>query len=297
MRRRTPPRKQKRVMQPESLDRLNHPNMEYYRETYKDSERWNGVDSIEGKTVLVYCEQGYGDIIQFARYIPKLKQKGCKVILHCPETLHRIFGCLGVDGMHERYDDNLPEHDYHAMSMSLPFHFDDPSAEFPYLTVDETKDLSELELGDCFKVGIAWEGNPNHSNNKVRCCPLIKYKRITDKFPNVKLFTLQKAYMRRDLLVGADTMELYASAAEDFYDTGMLVNAMDAIITIDTSILHLCGAMNKQGFGLLSTECDPRWELEGVNWYPSIKMIQQDRPKDWDGVFDRLEVELNKIIG
>ncbi len=284
-------------MQPESLDRLNHPQMEYYRDIYKDSERWNGVDSLKDKTVIVYGEQGYGDNIQFMRYIPRLKEEGCKIILHVRATLHRLFEQLDVDGIFDRDDDNLPEHDYHIPSMSMPFHFDNPEVECPYLKVDEVMNLSELELGECFKIGICWEGNPEHSNNKIRCCPLIKFQRITDKFPNVKLFTLQKAISRRVLLLGAENVEFYASEIDDYHDTASLVNAMDLVVTIDTSILHLVGAMNKHAYGLLSFDCDHRWKIPEITWYPSVKLIFQDKTRDWNTVFDKLEVELEKVIG
>lgn len=272
-------------MQPECLDRLSHAKMEFYRDCYKDSERWNGIESLAGKKVVVYCEQGYGDIIQFARYIPFLKKEGCEVVLHCPEALNRLFAEFGCE-MIDRYNPHIPEHDYHIPSMSLPFDLGNPEVTFPYLHVDEMMDLSEAQLPKgCVKIGIGWEGNPEHSNNDERCCPLMHFKRLTEKLPNAKLFTLHPVFHNSDYVLGAEDMELYGATLDDFYDTAKLINAMDMVVTVDTSVLHLAGALNKKTFGLLSYQHDPRWDID-VNWYPSIQLLRQRYEDDWDGIFE-----------
>jgi hypothetical protein len=272
-------------MHAECLDRLYHPKMEYYRQVYKDSERWNGVDELTNKTVIVYCEQGNGDIIQFIRYVPFLQER-CKVILHCPACLHPLFSQFNAE-MLDKDDDVLPTHDYHIPSMSLPFVLNQIDAKFPYLKTEEKEDLSEH---DGMKIGIAWEGNPDHSNNDDRNCPLFQFH-VLQK-PTTKLFSLQPRINDVNLISGCEDMELYGSHLEDYLDTAKLINALDFIVSVDTSVLHLAGAMGKETYGLLSYKCDPRWEVK--QWYPDLSIIRQTMPGDWDGVFCELMSELKE---
>jgi hypothetical protein len=281
-------------MLPECQSRLSHPKMEYYREVYKHSERWNGIDSLDGKTIIVYCEQGFGDTIQFCRYFSLFKN--CEVILHCPLKLHRLLSQFKFK-MIDRNDPNIPKHDFHVLSMSLPFCFEEGvEIKHPYIHITEKTDLHELNLpDDIIKIGIKWEGNPEHSNNEIRCCPLIFFKKLADKFPKIKFFALHNVFHNLSYLDGCDDLELYSSTSEDFYDTAMFINAMDMIITTDTSALHLAGALNKKTIGLLSNPCDERWNIN-INWYPSVEFIKQDLEGDWELVFYKLENYLTNLF-
>ena len=280
-------------MQSECLDRLNYDEMEYYRKVYENSQRWNGIEPLDGKKVVIYCEQGFGDIIHFSRYFKFLKQHNCAITLHCPKALHRLFSEFNCP-MIDRDESDIPHHDFHILSMSLPFNLDSPNIEFPYLHINNATDISELQLPQkSIKVGIAWEGNPNHSNNDERCCPLIYFKKLADQFTNLKMFTLHKTLHDPNWIIGSEDMELYGSDLIDFQDTAELIMAMDLVISIDTSVLHLAGALNKPSYGLLSLNCDHRWKID-VDWYPSIKLIQQKYEDDWQGVFEDLQQELSK---
>jgi hypothetical protein len=254
--------------------------MEYYRQVYKDSERWNGVDDLTFKHVIIYCEQGFGDIIQFARYVPVLKTifPTCRITMHCPVGLHSLFEQLGVELL-DKDCDQLPPHDYHIPSMSLPFALNQIEAGFPYLSCNETEPIE----GDGLKVGIAWEGNPDHSNNSERSCPLYFFNYLR----NARFFMLQQKIHNIDLIHGCDEMQLFTIPIETFKDTARLVNAMDIIVTVDTSVLHLAGAMGKETYALLSHVGDPRWTV--ANWYPSVTLVRQRSPGDWEGVFVELE--------
>ncbi len=277
-------------MLPECQSRLSHPKMEYYREVYKNSDRWNGMDPLDGKKIIVYCEQGFGDTIQFSRYFSLFKN--CEVVLHCPKALHRLMSQFGYETL-DRNDPNIPQHDYHVLSMSLPFCFNEASIEFPYIHVAEKTELTDVHFpSDVIKVGIKWEGNPEHSNNEIRCCPLILFKRLAENFPKFKFFALHNVFHNLDYLDGCEDMELYSATGEDFLDTAQLINAMDLIISTDTSALHLAGALNKKTFGLLSNPCDERWNI-GINWYPNIEYIRQDMKDDWEWVFYELK---NRLI-
>jgi hypothetical protein len=280
-------------MQSECLDRLNRDEMEYYHKVYENSERWNGIESLDGKKIIIYCEQGFGDIIHFSRYFKFLKQRNCEILLHCPKDLHRLFSEFDCP-MIDRCNFDIPIHDFHTLSMSLPFNLDNPHIEFPYLHISNSTDISEIELPEqSIKVGIAWEGNPNHSNNDERCCPLIYFKKLSDNMPNLKMFSLHKNIHTSDLVLGSEDMELYGADIVDFQDTAELIAAMDVIISVDTSVLHLAGALNKPSYGLLSLNCDPRWDID-INWYPSVKLLKQKYEDDWQGVFEDLQLKLEK---
>lgn len=276
----------------DSLDRLSHPKMEFYREVYRDSERWNGIDPLKGSKVIVYCEQGFGDQIQFARYIPRLKEIGCEVTLQCSKELHRLFEQLNV-GLIDKEQTELPEHDYHLLSMSLPFQFDDVQVEFPYLKA-EKQDLP----GDKLKIGIAWEGNPGHSNNDERSCPLAKFKLLHAALtvPH-EFYMVQKFIFSKELLTDAEDFELLGTEIEDFLDTAQLIQGLDAIVAVDTAAIHLAGALNMRTYVLLSPRCDHRWNI-GIDWYPSVKAIRplehsiSNQP--WDEVFISLIEEFQK---
>lgn len=271
-------------MQPEYLDRLFHPKMEFYREVYKDSPRWEGFDPIQGKDVIVYCEQGFGDIIQFARYIPYLKSRDCRIHMHLPVGLHRLFieNLQFIDSVFDKESPDLPPHDCHILSMSLPFVLGIVDVDVPYIKVPESMPLESKK----FKVGIAWEGNPKHSNAGQRNCPLGVFRKLM-KIEDIELYMIQKQIHDYNLVKDCDDLEILGTEIDDFQDTARLINSMNLIVSVDTSVLHLAGAMGKRTVGLLGKQKDPRWE-SGVNWYPSIKFIEQPVPGDWAGLATQL---------
>lgn len=272
-------------MATEYLKRLDDPRMEYYKELYRYSPKWKG-EPLEGKKVIVYCEQGYGDIIQFSRYLWQVKHRGAYLILHCPKVLHRLLAHQADELLDKDTCEELPPHDYHILSMSLPFVLSENPRQgviVPYLNVQEKADLEECS--SYFKIGIAWEGSPEHSNNAERCCPLEYFKEI-GSWTNTKLFMLQPKVGNQALLKNCEDLDLYGIPLNDFYDTATLINAMDVVITVDTAVLHLAGALGKKAFGLLSYRHDPRWAF--ATWYPTVRLIRQADPYDWDSVFDKV---------
>lgn len=259
-------------------DRLQHSSMDHYWQFYEGSPRWNG-EPLTGKRLIVYGEQGLGDIIQFARYLPDLKAAGCHLILHCTPTLHRIFADL-VD---EFVKDSIPEHDYHVLSMSLPFLLNRWDTESPAYLPTPPLEL-DSQYADCLKIGIAWEGNPNHSDNPDRCCPLRFFGHLAQ--PKVRLFMLQNKIHDQSLLNGVQDLPLYSVPINDFWDTASLVGAMDVVISVDTSILHLAGAMGKPTYALLSHWHDTRWHAG--SWYQSVTLLRQQTSGDWNPLFATL---------
>lgn len=252
------------------LERLTRPEMKYYLETYAKSPRWKG-DSLSGKTIIIYCEQGLGDTIHFARYFKYLDAD--KVILHCPWQLHRLMSTVeGVDEVIDKNDPNLPKHDLHVLSLSLPFVLNKVDADIPYLKANPI----EVEKG--FNVGIAWEGSPKNKMNKDRSCHL----RYFENIPGRK-FMLQDRIYTWEYSKDCDDIELYGTEMKDLQDTANLIAAMDLVVTVDTAALHLAGAMGKKTIGLLCHEPDSRWSVK--EWYPSINLISQKTPGDWEYVF------------
>lgn len=269
-------------MDQEYKGRLDDPRMDYYKGVYKDSPAWDGKESLENKTVLCYCEQGYGDIIQFVRYIPLLQRRCGKVILHCPKTLHHLFACLGAE-LIDKEERTLPPHDVHVLSMSLPFLLGVWDLPTPYLAVIQTEQLPQ-KFASKVKIGIAWEGSPDNPYNERRNCPLRHFLSLdTEK---TALFMLQDQIRDQKLLSGATDLVLQGVPINDFYDTAKLINAMDYVVSVDTAVLHLAGALGKFTFGLLAHDCDPRWSVDP--WYHRFVLIRQKTAGDWDAVFNSL---------
>lgn len=254
-------------------ERIQNPLMEYYRHVYHYSKMWDGSKLLNEKRVIIYAEQGYGDIIQMMRYVPELKNRGCHVTLHAPVTLHPVLACLGVDLL-DKTDHRLPEHDFHILSLSLPFLLNVKGSSRSYLTYEKKTDL-----GPGRKIGIAWEGSPEHPKNLDRCCHLKRFKPLT-KLGN--LFMLQDRVYLSELSRDVD-FDLFGSEIKDFGDTAAMINAVDFVVTVDTAILHLAGALGKRTYALINKDDpDPRWKVN--NWYDSVILVEGD----WDEFFEIL---------
>lgn len=294
-------------------ERIAHPLMEYYRHVFQDSPLWNGVDDMAEKRIIVYMEQGYGDCIQFLRYLSVLRNsrnaKNCHIIVMAPPELERLIknGVTGWNEYHPKNDPSLPPHDAHVLSMSLPFLLSDELSSkgaahtsFPYIASRlPPKDLSGV---DGFKLGICWEGSPNHRTNSLRSIPLAWFAKLQQEWKNKKplrLFCLQKEMHNPDLIKDCEDLELLGTDIEDFQDTASLIGSLDAVATVDTSILHLAGAMNKKTFLLLSNSAaDGRFGEFGTTtrWYSSVTVVRKNDKShalDWSEAFDFLNTSLS----
>ena len=185
------------------IERISNPLMEYYRHVYKGSRMWDG-ESLKGKTIVVYCEQGYGDIIQFLRFVPILQKLECEIILHCPGTLRRLideqnWGITFLD----KTNSNVPKHDYHVLSMSLPFvlGFNHLIPNEQYLFVKNKKEVFKN-----FNIGVCWECGPRITQE--RNCPLKHFKGL-QKYG--KLYQLQKEIRNPKLVKNCNKLELYGT--------------------------------------------------------------------------------------
>lgn len=253
-----------------------------YMSIMKEERKWDGVADLKGKRVAAFCEQGHGDAIQFVRYLKELKKLDCHVILNCSKPLARLF--KNVEGVDEIYlkDDVFEgkdlDCDYHVPLMSLPLFlklYDNP-LKTPYLNIENK---FKFDYPGKLKVGIAWKGSLLHPHDRYRSCPLEYFKRLS--IPGVQLISLQM-----DPCDDPDIIDMSRHIG-DFYDTAEIVNGLDLIITVDTSSLHLGGAMGKPVWGLLAHRPDFRWQVDKTDtmWYSSVRLFRQEKVYDWESVF------------
>ena len=256
---------------------------------FPQDKQWNG-ESLKDKSILLYCEQGIGDFIHFIRFAPQLKELGADVFIGTTESLAPLlksFGNLVIKPVGEN------KYNYHCSVCSLPrllgVYAKGCTDTIPYFHVDRL-DLSEYK--DNFKIGIAWTGNPAHPQNQYRSCSLNDFDNISS-LPNVKVFSLQK-----DISVANTNVIDMSKHMTDFMGTAQIIQAMDLIITVDTSILHLAGALGKETWALIAHNPDWRWTLKGNKtvWYNSVTLFRQEEPKNWHPVFVKIESKLNERI-
>lgn len=272
----------------ENLERLNDERMTYYHSLYKDSPKWSGKTTLAGKRVIIYCEQGLGDIIQMFRYVENIKSRGRPyIILHCPEDLGVFLKTQSwVNEIIDKSVEKLPEHDCHILSLNLPYFLKNDQTRTQYIAFDETNE--EIDVIEGKKIGIAWEGNKTWDGKEKGI--FLKFFKPLEKCG--KLFMLQKHIANKKWLDGAD-IDLSGTELNDFIDTAKLINSMDVIVTVDTCILHLAGALNKLTYGLLDLEHDPRWDIKV--WYNSVKLLKVAGPwdEDWHKVFNKIAKEIS----
>lgn len=278
-----------------------------FKERFTGQE-WKGEDGTN-KTILVYNEQGVGDTIQFARYLPKLKEKGFKVILEVPfELMDIMYQSEGIDEVFLLRSKNIPNYDYHVSIGSLPalLQIYKPFWDGPYIKPTGSSQKYFNNYKQFKKVGICWAGNPIHRNDKNRSCFLKEFKVINDIY-NVKLFSLQKDVRPRfwgdmgvvDLTEDCRDMGVVnmGDMLIDFNYTAAIMKCMDYIVTVDSAIAHLAGAMNLPCFLLLPYMADFRWGVEGdkTDWYPSIKLVRQTEPGNYTDPMRKIAHEIKQL--
>jgi hypothetical protein len=269
--------------------------------------RWDG-SPLAGRAILLYTGQGLGDTIQFVRYAPFLKQYGGRVLLEAPPCLVPLLrSCPGIDNLLAAGEE-LPPFDCHAPLMSLPGIVKTTlatiPAEIPYLAADpalERKWQRELELYTGYKIGIAWQGDPQNERDRARSLPLIQLAPL-GRLDGVVLFSLQKGPGREQIqslgkpFAVVDLGDRIDGPAGAFMDTAAIMKHLDLVITSDTSIAHLAGALGIPVWLAVCFMPEWRWLLEREDspWYPSMRLFRQSEPGDWPGVFQRMALELSQ---
>jgi tetratricopeptide (TPR) repeat protein len=267
---------------------------------------WLGDSSIAKKTILLHAEQGLGDTIMASRYVPLVSALGAKVILVVPPSLKVLLRSLeGVSTLIE-VGETIPDFDLQCPLMSLPLAFktrlDTIPAVVPYLTADvETirKWKSRLD-GNEFKVGVAWAGNPSFRDDRERS---ILLKNIFPLFgvPGVKFFSIQKDLRPGDeeILNANPQLVHLGSETAGFHDDAGVMMSLDLIISSDTAVVHLAGALARPVWVLLSYNPEWRWMLERNDspWYPTARLFRQKKDGDWVSVIDSVCEELKRELG
>jgi hypothetical protein len=251
--------------------------------------QWDGSD-LNGRTILLHAEQGIGDTIQFIRYAPLVAQRGGRVVFQCPEAMTRLFeGFPGIDRFVVRGRE-LPEFDLHCPLLSLPLAMkttlETIPASVPYLSADaESVSRWRKRLPrDSVNVGLAWAGRAEHSNDRLRSMALTDFAPLVDA-PGVNFFSLQKGDAAEQLRSTPDGLAItdWTEQLQDLSDTAALIDALDLVITVDTSVAHLAGALGKPVWVLLPFAPDWRWMLDRSDspWYPTMRLFRQPQARDW----------------
>ena len=264
---------------------------------------WSGDSSLNRKAILVHAEQGFGDTLMMCRYVPLLAAHGARVIFEVKPGLTRLFESLaGVSTLIAR-GETVPQFDIHCPIMSLPIAFktrlETVPASVPYLSVQkENVDQwrSKVE-GGRFKVGVAWAGNPSFRNDRERSITLQNILPIFSA-AGATFFSIQKDLREGDAeILGANPhIRHLGDQLDDFMDTAAAMNAMDLIISSDTSIVHLAGALGRPVWILLSDNPDWRWLLDRTDspWYPTARLFRQTKSGDWSSVVSDVCAELER---
>ncbi|MCD6073571.1 MAG: hypothetical protein K0Q70_454 [Rhodospirillales bacterium] len=252
--------------------------------------RWRGED-IAGRTLLLRCEQGLGDTIQFARYVPILAAQGAKIYLVGPARLACLMsGLAGLAGF-VADDTPLPAADLHAPLLSVPYLLKEDAVRRaqPYLSAEPAriaqweKDLNHAPARP--RVGIAWQGNPAYEMDYLRSVPA-EYMADLIRGLDARFLILQRGDAPQ-LLRDAGGEDLGPDLDRDhaFVDTAAVMANLDLVITSDTAIAHLAGALGRPAWVLLPSAPDWRWRLDGADcdWYASLRLIRQPAPGDWAG--------------
>ena len=260
--------------------------------------QWDG-EALEGRTILVRAEQGFGDALQFARYLPLLTRRGAHVVLQAASPLvpllQRIPDIVVVDRAHTR------SHDVWVDQTSLPRLFRTDADTIPaasgYLTPDPVlAEACDAALPFGLRIGVAWAGNPAHHNDRRRSIPVSALAPIVGAGARM-LVSLQVGPHAPDISKVFGIKD-QSHRLTDFAATAALVAGLDLVITVDTAVAHLAGALGIPTWLMLAHAPDWRWMLnrDDSPWYSSIRLFRQDRPGDWAGVVERVAAALAGIV-
>ena len=262
---------------------------------------WLGAESLTGKTILLYFEQGLGDEIQFCRYAKLVADRGARVLLEARQPLIGLFGSLEGVSQLIPPGTGLPDFDFHCPLMSLPLAFKTDISSIPSSMRYLSSEPSRVEhwssiLGTRRKprVGLAWSGNQKHVNDHNRSIPLADLIRHLP--PDIEYVSLQKDLRDEDRvsLEANPAIRNHAEQFRDFSDTAAVCEIVDLVISVDTSVAHLSAALGRVTWIVLPFTPDWRWLLnrDDTPWYPTARLYRQDRASDWSGVLQRLKADL-----
>jgi tetratricopeptide (TPR) repeat protein len=264
---------------------------------------WLGGEPVAGKTILLHAEQGFGDTIQFIRYAPLLARRGAKVICEVqPELQHLLSQFEGVTVIAS--GEPLPAFDLHTPLLSLPLAFktqpETIPAAIPYLTapINRVAWWRDRLPPARLRAGFVWSGQPSHKNDLNRSIALARFATLF-KDSSVSCFSLQRDLRAADgdALRGLPNLVDLGSGLRNFADTAAIISLLDIVISVDTAVAHLAGALGKPVVILLPHAADFRWmrNRKDTPWYPTAKLFRQPAFGDWDSVIGRIGDELRQL--
>lgn len=267
---------------------------------------WLGEFDVSGKTLLLHHEQGYGDAMQFSRYAPLVAQRAGRVIIAVPRALRKLMDTLGSGVEVVADGDPMPAHDYCCGLMSLPAVFDttpgNVPASVPYLKADPAAvDDWRRRLGapSRARLGLVWSGRRYPPINRPRDIPLETIRPLLAV--DAEFVSLQQGMTQqeRELLGRHPNVRLHGEALTDFADTAALVANLDLVITVDTAIAHLAGALGKPVWLLNRFASCWRWLLKRTDspWYPTMRLFRQPSLGDWKSVVEDVRTAAGEFIG
>ncbi len=269
---------------------------------------WDG-SPLAGRSILLHAEQGLGDALQFIRFAPQVQARGGQVIVACPARLIPLLSrCAGIDQLVD-YKAVTVKCDLEAPLLSVPSKLgttlDTIPAEVPYLFGDPALEehwREELGRFPSFKIGIAWQGNPDHPEDRLRSVPLGRFAPLARD--GVHLISLQIGPGREqiDAVAGRFRVEELSPRAEEsswtLLDDAAVMKSLDLVIAVDTAVAHLAGGLGVPAWIALAFAPDWRWLLDRADspWYPTLRLFRQRQPGDWGEVFAEMAAELTKLL-
>jgi tetratricopeptide (TPR) repeat protein len=262
--------------------------------------RWHG-EPVVGKTVFIHAEQGFGDAIHFVRFVAEARARAGRVILECRPELKSLFIYSGVADEVIAFGEPIPPFDVFTSIISLPGALGVTRENFPrqvpYLQAPPANDLPAA-MGGIKKVGIAWAGNPSHSDDASRSMSLEMFAPIV-QVPTVSFYSLQMPVPERDQVALSSLPNVVdlSPRLKDFLATAALIQQLDLVIAVDTSVAHLAGALAIPVWTLLQFDADWRWFLDQSEtaWYPTMRLFRQQQRKQWSTVIQQVLENLRQL--
>jgi len=279
-----------------------------FRKKFTPDKYWQG-DDLQGRTLLVWTEQGIGDSLMMFRYLERIREHypTVRIFVLCEQPLQRIvqnFSMVEEAIVKPGESVNTSQFDYHCSVMSLPCiiktRLDTIPNTVPYIFVPEENQLKWAERLAALsgaKVGLVWGGNKLYPNDKQRSIPLEKFAPFLE-LSGIAWISLQKGEYAKQLKELAWPIIDWTEELQDMQDTAALVASLDLVISVDTSVIHLVGALGRPAWLLNRYGSEWRWLLERENspWYPSVRIFRQMTPYDWDSVIARMVTELKTLM-
>jgi tetratricopeptide (TPR) repeat protein len=279
--------------------RLRCPGLNAYGRTF-DAPRWDG-GTLTGKRILIHSEQGFGDTLQFVRFLPQVKQRGGTVIFEAHKALIRLFD--GIEGADElvHSGENLPEFDCYAPLLSLPFLFgaeENSIPAAPALHVPAAPPIDLPESGNK-RIGLVWAGRPQHGNDRNRSMALSHIKPLFEN-ERCDFFSLQLGPARGQIEQEDQQSNLtdLSEHLTDFAATASLIEQLDLVIAVDTAVAHLAGSLGKPVWLMLPFVPDWRWMLHRSDtpWYPTMRLFRQPAAGNWAAAVEEARIALAEFV-